>query len=341
MTDTTAAAAQPSLPPHAQLFEIVLGYWRTRAVTVAAELEIADHLASGPQQLHDLASRTHTHAPTLFRLLRALESIGIFKQVSPLVFGNTPMSECLRRRITGSLWAFVRAGMSVGEGQFDAWTGLRGSVQTGTAAFEKIYGFGIAEFFKRNPDSWDLMNEEMRSIQARETPAVTASYNWSRFPVIADIGGGIGSQLVDILDAHAACRGIAFDLPETVVQAIPHERVERVGGSFFESVPSGADAYILRSVIHDWADPEAIAILKTVRAAAKPDARVILIELILPETPEYTYGKWQDLHMLVVCGGQERTAADYRRLLGTAGFELEQIIPTTAQMSLIISRPRA
>jgi len=338
MTDTTAAAAQPSLPPRAQLFEIVLGYWRTRAVTVAAELEIADHLANGPLRLDDLASRTHTHAPTLFRLLRALESIGIFKQISPVVFGNTPMSECLRRRVTGSLWAFVRAGMSVGEGQFDPWTGLRGSVQTGTAAFDKVYGFGIAEFLKRNPASWELMNEEMRSIQAEETPAVTAAYNWSRFPVIADIGGGIGSQLVDILDAHPACRGIVFDLPETVAQAITHERVERVGGSFFESVPSGADAYILRSVIHDWADPEAVAILKTVRAAAKQDARVILIELILPDTPEYAYSKWLDLHMLVLAAGQERTASEYRQLLETAGFELEQIVPTPAQMSLIIAR---
>jgi hypothetical protein len=340
MTESTSAAAQPALPPQIQLLEIVIGYWRSRALVIAAELQLADHLADRPLHVDDLVKRTNTHAPSLFRLLRALESIGLFQQVSPSVFGNTPLSDCLRRNVTGSWWAILRAGASIGEGEYEAWTGLLGNIHSGKTAFEQIYGYSYWEFLKRNPASADLFNEGMRSSHAVATPAITAAYDWSHFPVIADIGGGIGSQLVDILNAHPKCRGIVFDLPNVVASAVPHDRMERVGGSFFERVPSGADAYILRSVVHDWAEPEAVAILKTVRAAAKPDSRVILIEQVVPETPEYAYSKWQDLHMMVLLGGQERTAVEFRGLLEKASLELEQVVPTPAGHSLIISHPR-
>jgi hypothetical protein len=213
MTESTSAAAQPALPPQIQLLEIVIGYWRSRALVVAAELQLADHLADRPLHVDDLVKRTNTHAPSLFRLLRALESIGLFQQVSPSVFGNTPLSDCLRRNVTGSWWAILRAGASIGEGEYEAWTGLLGNIHSGKTAFEQIYGYSYWEFLKRNPASADLFNEGMRSSHAVATPAITAAYDWSHFPVIADIGGGIGSQLVDILNAHPKCRGIVFDLP--------------------------------------------------------------------------------------------------------------------------------
>ena len=340
MADSTAAAALPSLPPQAQLFELVIGYWRTRAITVAAELELADHLTDGPLHVDELARRTNTHAPSLFRLLRALESVDVFKQVSSRVFANTSMSQCLCRRVTGSLWAFVRSRLSVGGGGFEAWTGLLDSVQTGKPAFDQIYGYNQWEFLRRNSASADLFNEAMRSTTSVETPAVTAAYDWSRFPVIVDIGGGIGTQLVDILNAHPSCKGILFDQPEVIARAILHERMERVGGSFFERVPTAADAYILRFVIHDWGDEEAVAILRTVRASVKAGSRVILIEQIIPVTPEYAVSKWADLHMMLVVGGKERSVQEYRQLVEKAGLDLEQIISTPTRFSLIVSHPR-
>jgi hypothetical protein len=337
MADSAAVRPQAALPPHTQLLEIAMGFWRDRALTVAAELELADQLAARPLYVEELAARTKTNARSLFRVLRALETIGVFKQVSPRLCGNTEVSEFLRKDIRGSVWTTIRLG-SVGGGSFEAWTGLLGAIQTGQIAFEQIHGYSRWEFLQRNPKQAEIFNEAMRSLSAARTPAVTAASDWSRFPVIADIGGGIGTQLVDILNAHSRCKGILFDQPEVIAQAIPHDRIERVSGSFFERLPSGADAYILRSVIHDWADAEAVEILKTVCAAAKPESRVILIELIIDDAPENARTKWQDLLMMVTAGGQEREAAEYQRLLETAGLELEQIVPTPPGLNLIISR---
>ena len=273
--------------------------------------------------------------------MRALETIGVFTQVSPRVFANTPLSEVFRKDTPGSLWAGALDSGSVGSGEFEAWTGLLGNVRTGKTAFDQIYGYDFWEFLRRDPARAELFNEAMRSVHAAMTSAVTAAYDWSRFPVIADIGGGIGAQLVDILNAHPTCLGILFDLAEGMKGATRHDRIERVTGSFFERVPPGADVYILRSVLHDWADAEAVAILKTVRAAAKPEARVILVERIVPETSEYSYSKWLDLHMMVVVGGKERTETEYRELLGKARFELERIVPTPTGSGLIVARPSA
>jgi hypothetical protein len=271
--------------------------------------------------------------------LRTLESVGVFKQVSPRVFANTPVSELLRKGVPGSQWAYVRA-VSPGGGIYEAWSGFIDSVRTGKPAFDQIHGCSIWEFMRRHPAQAAVFNEFMRNAQVAMTPAATAAYDWSRFAVIADIGGGIGGQLVDILNAFPSCKGILFDQPDVIARAAPDERIERVAGDFFERVPEGADAYIMRWVIHDWADSEAVAILKTVRAAVKPDSRVILIEFTLPETSEYAYGKTADLTMLALTGGQERTATEYRQLLDRVGLEVEQVILTPAQTSLIISRPR-
>lgn len=336
MTDATAARPESTRVPVEQFFAIMLGFLHYHAFLTAAELELPDHLANGPLSVDDLASRTNTHAPSLFRMMRALESIGVFKQLSRGVFANTPLSELLRREIPGSQWAFVRT-LSPGLGRYEAWAGFSDSIRTGKPAFDRIHGCNVWEFLQRNPGHAALFGEFMRSAHASMTPAVTAAYDWGRFPVIADIGGGIGGQLVDILNAYPSCTGILFDQPDVIARAIPHEGVKCVSGSFFERVPSAADAYILRSVIHDWDDAEAVAILKTIRAATKPDSRVILVERVLPDTSEYALSKWEDLVMLVQTGGKERTAGEYRQLLEKAEFETEQIVATRVQFSLIVS----
>ena len=327
-----------SLPaPHEQILAITLGFWQSRALAVAAELELADVLAEEPLHVDVLASRTKTHSPTLFRLLRALETLGLFSQVSPFVFANTPASTCLRRDVPNSQWAWVRAQLSVGGGVYKGWSGLDVSVRTGDTAFDQVLGCSFWEFYRRNPEAGAIFNEAMRLIGKHTSPEVARSYDWSRFPLIADIGGGIGGLLVDILDAYPSCRGILFDEPKVVQQAIAHERLETISGDFFQSIPAGADAYILRWIIHDWPDAEAVALLNTIREAMKPGARLILLEELIPETPELVPGKWIDLLMLAITGGRERTKKEYCELLSVAGFSLEEVVPTAGPLSILIA----
>jgi len=327
-------------PPQQHLLGIMVGFWQSRALAIAIELDVAECLAAGPLHVDVLASQTGADASSLFRLMRALESVSVFAQLSPRVFANTPASEYLRKSVPGSQWAILRILLSTGAGQYEAWGALLDSVRSGQIAFNNLYGCSVWEFFKRNPELRAIFDESQRSIASVTTPAVTASYDWGTFPVIADIGGGIGSQLTDILDAYPTCRGILFDQAEAIANWVPHNRVTPVVGDFFVSVPAGADAYILRSVIHDWAPSEATAILHNVRKAMKPSAYLMLIEASIPETPEFHLNKWIDLHMLVAAGGRERTGPEYGELLSQTGFELETIIPTPSPVSIFIGRPR-
>jgi hypothetical protein len=287
----------------------------------------------------ELARRTKTNASALFRLLRALESTGIFIQTSPRVFGNTPTSECLRRDAPGSQWASVLHSLSNGNGPFEAWDELAYAVRTGEPSLDKIYGHDFWELLRRNPQANAAMNEAMRSMSGAMTPAVTAAYKWSQFPVIADIGGGIGTQLVSILDASPSSKGILFDQPRVGAESISHSRMEAIGGDFFESVPTGADAYLLRFILHDWAEPQAARILGSLRRAMKSTARLIVIESVIPEGPAFHFGKWTDLQMLVAVRGRERTETEFRALLSAAGFDLQEVVATASPLSLLVAKP--
>jgi hypothetical protein len=174
------------------------------------------------------------------------------------------------------------------------------------------------ECYRRNPEAGAIFNEAMRLIGKHNSPAIARGYDWSRFPVIADIGGGLGSLLVDILDAYPSCRAILYDQTKVVQQAISHARLEPVGGDFFQSVPPGADAHILRWIIHDWSEAEAGTILGKVPEAMKPGARLLVLDELIPETPELVPGKWIDLLMLAITGGRERTEKEYHELLSRA-----------------------
>jgi hypothetical protein len=180
----------------------------------------------------------------------------------------------------------------------------------------------------------------MRLIGKHNSPEVAQAYDWSRFPVIADIGGGIGGLLVDILNAHPSCHGLLFDEPNVVQQAISHERLQPMGGDFFQTVPAGADVYILRWIIHDWSEAEAVALLGKVREAMKPGARLILLEELIPETPEFVPGKWIDVLMLAITGGRERTEKEYRELLSSASCELEEVVPTAGPLSILVAKAK-
>jgi hypothetical protein len=335
------AATQITAPtPQEQILGIVNNYWQSCCVGVAAQLELADLLANGPLHVDVLAERTKTYAPSLYRMLRALESTGIFTQSSPREFANTPASECLRRHAPGSQWAWIRIALCADAPVFDGWRGLAHALQNGKPGFDQLRGMSAWKYLKSDPQMGTIFNEAMRDLSASMTPAVTASYDWSQFPVIADIGGGIGAQLSNILDAYPSCRGILFDQPQVVVEAPLHSRMERVGGDFFAEIPIQATAYLLRWIIHDWDDDKAISILENVRKAARPGARLLLVESVIPETAEFDMSKWMDMNMLVMAGGRERTAAEFRKLYNQAGFELEQIVPTPSPLSIVIGKSR-
>ncbi|MEM9014356.1 MAG: methyltransferase [Pseudomonadota bacterium] len=327
------------LSPQEQILQIVNNHWQGCAVGAAAELELADHLADGPLHADVLAERCNAHGPSLYRMLRALESTGVFKQTAPQTFANTPASECLRRHAAGSQWAWIRLTLS-GEGMVrGGWRGLLHSIRTGEPGFEEIHGCSGWEYMQQNPEQGAMFNDAMRALAASITPAVTGAYDWGRFPVIADIGGGVGSQLIDILDAHPRCRGVLFDQPQAVAQAPDHGRMEAVGGDFFKGVPQ-ADVYILRWILHDWDDEKSLAILEAIRQSAKPGAVLAVVESVIPETSAFDMGKWMDLNMLVMAGGKERTAAEFRSLLEKADFGLDEIVPTSSPLSIVVSSAR-
>ena len=331
----------PTIAPHEQILAITEGFWHSRALALATELEIAELLADGPLHVDLLAYKTtKTYPPALFRLLRALETVGVFEQVSPRAFANTPASDCLRRNARNSQWAWVRAQLSVGGGVYEAWSRLIASLQTGSIAFDRALGCNLWEYYSRNTKSGAIFNEALRLAGKYNSSQIASAYNWSRFPVIADVGGGVGGLLVEILDAYPSCRGLLFDDPKVLQQAIPHERIQTIGGDFFRSVPAGPDAYILRWIIHDWSEEKTVTLLNNIHTAMKPGGRLILIEEVIPDGAEAVPGKWLDMLMMATTGGRERTEKEYRELLSTGGFELEEVVPTSGPLSILIAKAR-
>ena len=337
----TPEVAKPtaSLSPQEQVMGMAFGVVQGRCLVAAAELGLADVLGNGAVHVDAIAAETRADAGHVFRLMRALETLGIFRQVSPRVFANTPVSDCLRSDVPGSQRAFLQL-LAPGMGIWDGYSEMLATLRTGKPAIFERWGYDLWEHFRRDPARSAVFNESMRSMTAPMTPAVTAAYDWGRFPIIADVAGGIGTQLVDILDANPNCCGVIFDQPSVVSAAIVHDRVKPVAGNFFEEIPVDADAYILRNIIHDWNDEQALSILKTLRRATKPAARVMLIEWLIPETSEFNFGKWTDITMMTSVGGRERTKTEFEKLFSDAGFELQEIVATASSFSIVVGRPQ-
>ena len=326
--------------PHEQILSIILGYWQANVLGLATKLGLADLLDKGPMQVEELAARTGANPQALFRMLRASESIGIFAQTGPRTFANTPVSELLRRDNADSQAAGILHQLCKGNGCYEAWNEFEHTIMTGKSSFNKIYGCDFFEFLQRNPQANEAMNGAMLSMSRAMTPAVTAAYDWGRFQEIVDVGGGIGTQIVSILNAFPLSEGVVFDQPHLVGAAIPHDRLKAVGGNFFESAPTDADAYLLRFILHDWSDERAAAILRAVRRSMKPSATLILAELMIPEEPGNDFNKWTDLHMMVMFqGARERTREELGKLLVDEGFELEAVVPTGSPITLLVAKP--
>lgn len=314
------------------------GAWITQGLAVAAELGVADLLASGPRRCEELAVQTRANSDALYRLLRALASVGVFAMDEQGRFSLTPLAEMLRSDVPGSQRAFARM---MGEEFCQAWGNLLHSVQTGEPGFNHRYGMPFFEYMARYPDRHGIYDSAMTGIHGPETEPMLDAYDFSAFRTVVDIGGGSGMTLAGVLKRHPALQGILFDLPAVAERAQSNiaaaglsDRCRIQGGDFFSAVPPEADAYVLRHIIHDWQDPEAAAILRRCREAANPDGKILVIETVIPSGNEPSFGKWLDLMMLLV-DGRERTQADYNRLFTEAGLRLTRIIPTTAGVSVI------
>jgi len=330
--------------PRDTLLQLTNAFRASQALYVAATLGVADLLEDGPRSVDELAHDTGTHAPTLYRLLRALASVGVFAEQPDGQFGSTPLAEYLRTNAPRSLRAWV---MQIGQQYlWTSWGHLLHSVRTGEPAFPEQYGTTAWEYRQAHPEEDAVFNAAMTALSAGVVEAIVQSYDFSSMGVLMDVGGGEGVLLAAILAADPALRGVLFDQPHVVTganelleRAGVADRCEVVSGSFFEAVPGGADAYLLKSIVHDWDDIATVKILRACRAAITNSGRLLVVEPIIRPGNEPDPAKFSDLNMLVMLGGQERTADDFERLYAEAGFRLTDIIRTGSSMAIIEGVP--
>jgi len=338
MEGQTALAKE--VPPPIQMLQIISGFWIARCVYVTAKLGIPDLLKDGNKTADELAAATNTHAPSLFRVLRALVPFGILSKDQADRFGITSLSATLRSDVPGSLRAFAMT--ELGEEHYPAWGELLYSVKTGGIAFDHAFGEPCWEFFRKNPENAEIFNDAMSGMTAQANEALHAAYDFAGIRKIVDVGGGRGGLISSILRKNPTMRGILFDSPQVIEGAKTNvansdvaDRCELVGGDFFKSVPEGGDAIILKWIIHDWDDEQSVAILKNCHRALPENGRLILVEALVPQTNEAHFSKFIDLNMLVMTGGRERTEAEFRELYEKSGFRLTQIVPTESPFNVI------
>ena len=328
-----------TVSPQDLMNQMISGYWNTQAIYVAAKLGIADLLTNGSRSVDELAQATNTHSPSLFRLLRGLASMGVFADDGSGRFSLTPLAECLRSDVPGSQRALA---IMNGEEHYKAWGELLYSVQTGKIAFDKIFGMPVFDFLSKNLEQAKVFDAAMVGVHGRESSAMVDAYDFSSIGVLADIGGGNGSLLTTVLQKHPTMKGILYDLPGVTERAKASlqdaglaNRCTVIGGSFFESIPEGADAYLMRHIIHDWDDAKATTILRNVHQAIRPQGRLLVIEGVIPPGNDPCFGKMLDLTMLTLPGGKERTEEEYQTLFKQSGFRLNRIVPTNAHVDII------
>jgi O-methyltransferase domain len=311
--------------PESLLWDLLRGALATRALSIVADLGVPEALAGGPRPVDQLARELGADPDTLHRLLRALASDEVFAEEEPGVFGHTDASEQLR----DSGWsAFAHL---FGNPFYQAVGGLDAS---GKAAFPDLYETDFWSWLATNPDERAIFDRAMEQGKASRVERL-AGLEWRGDETVVDVGGGNGSLLAHLLSRRPGLRGIVFDLPETVRdEGALGDRIGFVEGSFFETVPPG-DAYVLSTILHDWDDERALAILRTIRAAAEPESRLILLEAVVPAGNEPGGGKWLDLLMLALFAGRERDEAQWRALLEAGGFE-----PMSIEDGLIQARCR-
>jgi O-methyltransferase domain/Dimerisation domain len=325
----------------ADLWKLAQGYRVTQAIYVAAALGLSDQLADGPRELSCLADQTHTDPPSLYRLLRALATVGVYEELPDRHFGLTALGEALRSDVPDSMAPLAK---HLGSGHHQAaWGGLLESIRTGTNAFTNVHGMSVWDYQAARPDDNAVFNAAMTSISQRVAGGVLEAYDFARFGTVVDVAGGRGALLGAILARYPHLRGVLADqahvidgAPAVLTSLGVQDRCELVVADFFVSVPDGGDAYLLKSIVHDWEDPETVAILRTVRRAMSPTAVVLLIERLLGEPDDLGFAAaFSDLNMLVGPGGRERTEAEFEEVLSAAGLRRSRTVRTPTGFAVL------
>jgi hypothetical protein len=337
-------AAPPSLPPHVQLIQMGAGTTVANVVYVAAKLGLADQLAGGPRSAAELAGPSDLHAPSLHRLLRTMASLGLLTEGEAQRFSLTKLGEALKTGAPGSARAtLIMQGSIWVQSSF---ANFIHSVRSGRTGFQEAQGMPFFEYLAHHPDDASVFSEAMVGLHGAEPPAVAAAYDFSPFGTVVDVGGASGNMLAAILAQYPKPRGMLFDRPHVIGDATRllqatgiMDRVTIEAGDFFQTVPTGGDAYILSHIMHDWNDEQCLTILGHCRKAMKPDARLLIVEMVLPPGDAPHPGKILDMVMLVLVGGLERTEAEYAHLLDKAGFRLNRVVATQSPVSVVEAVP--
>jgi hypothetical protein len=332
---------QAQVPPAAVMMQMTMGFIVSQAISVAAKLYLADHLKDGAKSLGELAAATNTHEPSLYRLLRALTSVGVFQRNAEGLYENSPLSEVLRADHPQTLRA--AAHMIADREHWQSHGNMLQSVKTGEIAFNYTFGMPVFPYFAAHPEVAEIFDNAMTSFSAPVAAAVAAVYDFSESKTIADIGGGHGLLLSTVLRTNPQARGVLFDQPQVVAGADEvlaseqvAERVEKVAGDFFAEIPVEADTYLMKFIIHDWNDEQSVRILSNLAKSAKAGAKLLLVETVVEEDDAApSASKVMDLNMLVMTGGKERTAKEYAELFEKTGFRLTRVIPTPSPMQIV------
>mgnify|MGYP001550305025 FL=1 len=326
-------------PPNIIVSQMIFGCVITKAIHVAAKMNIADLLdEQGPMNCSELAKKSGAHAESLSRLMRALASIWIFSIDQNGKYSLTPLAECLKADSPVSVKSMA---LAVGGVFYKAYDELLFSVQTGAGGFKKALGVPVFDYLTSNPEDGKIFDRMMTDIHGGETEPMVDTYDFSVFNTIVDVGGGNGNLISAVLNKNPKVKGILFDLPEVINRSHTNittrglsERCRLDSGSFFESVSKGGDAYIMRHILHDWSDADAITILGNCRKAMNPDGKVLVVEAVIQEGNEPSPFKLLDLSMLLV-GGKERTNKQFEYIFSQAGLKLNRIVPFQHDLSVV------
>jgi hypothetical protein len=345
------AATPNDAPPQASaeqlLLQVSTGYIVSSALQVAVRLGVADLLSNGPLASTELAEATGADEDALYRVLRALASVGVFEETASRRFALTPAAELLLTGTPGSLRDMAL--WMCDPFHFCVYAETMHSVWTGEPAVKKTVGMPVFEYFARESELSEVFNDAMTTFSAAVIPAVLKAYDFSGINVLVDVAGGHGQVLTSILREYPRMHGVLFDLEHVIAGAVPRieamgmrDRCETAAGDFFQAVPHESDAYLMKHIIHDWDDKQALVILKNIYAAlkGKPQGKVILLESVIQSGNQPDLAKFIDIEMLLMPGGRERTAEEFAALFTGAGFKMSRIVATESPVSVIEARPR-
>ena len=332
-------AETQQLPPDAQFLQALFGFMVTRSVSAVAELDVANALADGPLYYADLASAVGADQRSLYRVMRLLVSIGMFAEPEPGTFSLTPVSDLLRSDHPNSMRDL--AVVLTSESHWLPWGRFTDTLRSGESGPQHAFGTDIFSWFQgvENQEQWQLFNAAMTSFSSATSKAVVDGYDFSRFKRIVDIGGGHGFFLKAALSGAPNARGVLFDLPG-VTSGLSSDslgdRIEPVGGDFFEAVPPDGDCYTMQHILHDWSDDHCRTLLGNIVRVMDPEGTVLVVETVMPETPEPHPAKFMDVNMLAMTeGGTERTEREFAELFESAGLRLTAIHPTPSPVVVV------